>query len=97
MASFRAAAVNTYVETERMALRRFTRADVDNLVALHGYPSVMRRIDNGRPAPRAVVEQRQLPDILREYDELPVSQVLRRVLRGGFGVGGGLGRGCFGP
>jgi hypothetical protein len=55
-----------------MALRRFTPADVDNLVVLHGHPSVMRRIDNGRPVPRAVVEQQQFPHILREYDDLPV-------------------------
>ena len=64
-------AVETYLETERLTLRRFTRADVDDLAVLHGHPSVMRRIDNGRPVPRAVVEQ-QLTDILREYDELPV-------------------------
>ncbi|WP_371797416.1 GNAT family N-acetyltransferase [Streptomyces sp. NBC_01718] len=55
-----------------MTLRRFTQADVDNLAVLHGHPSVMRRIDNGRPVPRAVVEQQQLPHILREYGELSV-------------------------
>ena len=64
--------MDTYLETGRMTLRRFTQADVENLAALHSHPSVMRRIDDGRPVPRAVVEQQQLPRILREYDELPV-------------------------
>ena len=56
-----------------MKLRRFTEADVDDLAALHGHPDVMRRIDDGRPVPRVVVEQ-QLPRILTEYDELPSGQ-----------------------
>jgi RimJ/RimL family protein N-acetyltransferase len=55
-----------------MTLRRFTAADVEDLAALHGHPEVMRRIDDGRPVPRAVVEQETLPRILREYRELPV-------------------------
>ncbi|MFI2241635.1 GNAT family N-acetyltransferase [Streptomyces chrestomyceticus] len=66
--------MDTYLETERMTLRRFTGADVDALAALHGHPDVMRHIDDGRPVPRAVVEQQQLPRILREYDELPSGQ-----------------------
>ncbi|MEV6976068.1 GNAT family N-acetyltransferase [Kitasatospora sp. NPDC093806] len=63
--------METYLDTERMTLRRFTGADVDALAALHGHPDVMRHIDDGRPVPRAVVERQQLPRILREYDELP--------------------------
>ncbi|MFD0273694.1 GNAT family N-acetyltransferase [Kitasatospora sp. NPDC127111] len=66
--------METYLETERMTLRRFTEADVDALAALHGHPDVMRHIDDGRPVSRAVVERRQLPHILREYDELPDGQ-----------------------
>ncbi|MFJ8477818.1 GNAT family N-acetyltransferase [Kitasatospora sp. NPDC094011] len=66
--------MDTYVETQRMTLRRFTGADVDALAALHGHPDVMRFIDDGLPVPRAVVEQRQLPDILGEYAELPGGQ-----------------------
>lgn len=54
-----------------MVLRRFTAADVAELVALHGDPAVMQRIDDGRPVPRGVVESRTLPQILREYRELP--------------------------
>lgn len=65
------AGVDTYIETERMGLRRFTAADADDLAALHGHPDVMRRIDNGRPVPRDVVVAEELPRILREYDELP--------------------------
>jgi RimJ/RimL family protein N-acetyltransferase len=63
--------VDTYLETERMMLRRFTAADVENLVVLHGDPAVMQRIDDGRPVPREVVKSHTLPHILREYRELP--------------------------
>ncbi|MFI8497601.1 GNAT family N-acetyltransferase [Streptomyces sp. NPDC085524] len=66
--------MDTYLETERMTLRRFTEADVDALTALHGHPDVMRHIDDGCPVPRTVVEQQQFPHILREYDELPSGQ-----------------------
>lgn len=53
--------VGTYLETERMRLRHFTETDVDALAALHGHPDVMRHIDDGRPVPRTIVEQQQLP------------------------------------
>ncbi|MFJ4189144.1 GNAT family N-acetyltransferase [Kitasatospora sp. NPDC089509] len=66
--------MDIYLETRRMTLRRFTGADVDALAALHGHPEVMRYIDDGRPVPRADVEQRQLPRILDEYAELPSGQ-----------------------
>lgn len=54
-----------------VTLRRFTADDLDDLAALHGDPSVMRFIDDGRPVRRTVVEHETLPAILREYDELP--------------------------
>ena len=54
-----------------MILRPFTAADLDDLAALHGDPEVMRYIDDGRPVPRAAVEHETLPEILREYAELP--------------------------
>ncbi|TWE22350.1 RimJ/RimL family protein N-acetyltransferase [Prauserella muralis] len=57
--------------TARMRLRRFTEADAESLAALHGDPEVMRFIGDGRPVPRAVVVERALPAILRDYDELP--------------------------
>ena len=65
------AAGSVHAETARLTLRRFTAADVDDLAALHGHPDVMRRIDDGKPVPRAVVEQETLPRIVREYRELP--------------------------
>jgi RimJ/RimL family protein N-acetyltransferase len=52
-------------------LRRFTAADVDALAALHGDAAVMRHIDDARPVPREVVARETLPEILREYSELP--------------------------
>lgn len=54
-----------------MMLRRFTAADLEDLVALHGDLAVMARIDDGRPVPRELVESRTLPHILREYRDLP--------------------------
>lgn len=63
--------VRTYLETNRMLLRRFTEADVDDLAALHADPEVMRYIGNGRPVQRAIVEHDTLPRLLREYRELP--------------------------
>ncbi|MFB6808043.1 GNAT family N-acetyltransferase [Streptomyces sp. NPDC056387] len=63
--------MDDHLETDRMALRRFTGADVDDLAALHGHPEVMRHIDDGRPVPRAVVARQTLPSFLREYRELP--------------------------
>ncbi|MFE2141069.1 GNAT family N-acetyltransferase [Streptomyces sp. NPDC059456] len=63
--------MDVHLETDRMALRRFTEADVDGLAAPHGHPEVMRHIDDGRPVPRAVAARRTLPSFLREYGELP--------------------------
>ncbi|MGA5823141.1 GNAT family N-acetyltransferase [Kitasatospora sp. NPDC094028] len=63
--------MDTYLETGRMTLRRFTEADIDALVTLHGHPEVMRHIEDGHPVPEDVVRQQQFPGILREYNELP--------------------------
>src|SRR5262245_34707538 len=59
------------LETERLILRRLTRADLDWLAELHGDSRVIRYIDDGNPVPRAVVVEQILPGLLREYDELP--------------------------
>ena len=40
-----------FLETERLVLRRFTEADVDNLVELDSDPEVMRYI-TGQPTSR---------------------------------------------
>lgn len=57
-----------YLETERMALRRFTEADVDNLVALDGDPAVMRFLNGGKPTPREVIQSETLPRFLSSYE-----------------------------
>jgi RimJ/RimL family protein N-acetyltransferase len=41
-----------FLETERLTLRRFTDADVEQLVGLHNDPAVMRFLTGGRPRPR---------------------------------------------
>src|SRR5437764_785726 len=48
----RAAAMEVYLETEHLVLRRFTADDVDNLCALDADPDVMHFITGGRPTPR---------------------------------------------
>jgi RimJ/RimL family protein N-acetyltransferase len=56
-------AVDIYLQTERLRLRRFTEADVDNLVALDSDPGVMRFL-TGVPTPREVIETKTLPQFL---------------------------------
>jgi RimJ/RimL family protein N-acetyltransferase len=60
--------MDVFLETGRLRLRRFTEADVDNLVALDGDPEVMRFLTNGVPTPREAVESEVLPSILRCYE-----------------------------
>ena len=56
------------LETERLALRRFTVADLDNLVDLDSDPEVMRFLSGGAPTPRDVIRQDILPAFLRAYE-----------------------------
>lgn len=60
--------MDIYLETDRLILRRFTEADVDNLVELDSDPEVLRYINGGRPTPREVVESEMLPRILSYYN-----------------------------
>jgi RimJ/RimL family protein N-acetyltransferase len=60
--------MQVFLETERLVLRRFTAADVDNLVELDSDPDVMRFLNGGYPTPREVIQNRTLPRFLR-YDE----------------------------
>lgn len=60
--------MQVFLETERLILRRFTEADVDNLVALDADPAVMRFINGGRPTPRAEIEREFLPAFLGYYE-----------------------------
>ncbi len=56
------------LETERLDLRRFTEADVDDLCDLDGDPEVMRFINGGKPASRDVIRNETLPRFLRAYE-----------------------------
>jgi RimJ/RimL family protein N-acetyltransferase len=59
--------VTIFLATDRLVLRRFTEADVDNLVELDADPRVMEFLTGGKPTPRADIEDRVLPAILRYY------------------------------
>lgn len=60
--------MQVYLETERLVLRRFTAADVDNLCDLDGDPEVMRFLSGGAPTPRDVIQNDILPTFLRYYE-----------------------------
>jgi len=57
-----------FLETDRLVLRRFTEADVDNLVDLDSDPDVMRFINGGRPTPREEIQNDTLPRFLDYYE-----------------------------
>ncbi|MCF7823464.1 MAG: GNAT family N-acetyltransferase [Candidatus Marinimicrobia bacterium] len=59
--------MKVYLETERMILREFIEADVDNLVDLDSDPKVMLYINGGKPTPRQDVVERVMPHILKYY------------------------------
>lgn len=63
--------MQTYLETQRLALRRFTADDVDNLYRLDGDPEVMRFLNGGVPTPREVIQTRILPGFIRSYEQFP--------------------------
>lgn len=60
--------MRVFLETERLVLRRFTEADVDNLFDLDGDPEVMRFITGGKPTPRDVIRNDILPRFLHYYE-----------------------------
>ncbi len=60
--------MQVFLETDRLILRRFTEADVDNLVALDSDPDVMRFINGGIPTPRDVIARDILPRFLSYYE-----------------------------
>lgn len=57
-----------FLATDRLVLRRFTGADLDNLVDLDSDPQVMRFLTGGRPTPRAVIRDETLPRLLSYYE-----------------------------
>ncbi|MCL7492532.1 MULTISPECIES: GNAT family N-acetyltransferase [Streptomyces] len=61
--------MDTYLETERLALRRFTADDADLLIELDSDPAVMRYLTGGNPTPPEVVRERDLPRILAGYEK----------------------------
>jgi len=60
--------MDVFLDTERLMLRRFNNADVDNLVELDGDPEVMRFVTGGRPTPREEIERDVLPAFLADYE-----------------------------
>ena len=64
-------AMQVFLETERLVLRRFTEDDVDNLVELDADPAVMRFITGGRGTPRAEIRDDYLPAFLGYYERYP--------------------------
>jgi len=60
--------VHVFVETPRLVLRRFTMADVDNLVSLDADPDVMHFITGGIPTTRDEIETEILPAFLDYYE-----------------------------
>jgi RimJ/RimL family protein N-acetyltransferase len=61
--------VDTYLETERLALRRFTADDADLLIELDGDPAVMRYLTGGDPTAPEVVREQHLPNIIAGYQK----------------------------
>ena len=59
--------MHVFLETERLVLRRFTMADVDNLADLDADPDVMRFVNGGVPTSRDEIETEFLPAFLGYY------------------------------
>jgi RimJ/RimL family protein N-acetyltransferase len=60
--------LSIFLETERLVLRQFTEADLDNLVELDSDPDVMRFINGSKPTPREDMQNDFLPNWLRYYE-----------------------------
>lgn len=60
--------MDAFLETERLALRRFTQADVNLLFQLDSDPDVMGYINGGKATPRHEIENDILPAFLDYYD-----------------------------
>ncbi|MGG7569373.1 GNAT family N-acetyltransferase [Streptomyces sirii] len=61
--------MDNYLETERLALRRFTADDADLLIELDSDPAVMRYLSGGEPTAPKVIRERHLPRILAGYEK----------------------------
>ncbi|MBA2716077.1 MAG: GNAT family N-acetyltransferase [Propionibacteriales bacterium] len=61
--------METYLETERLTLRRFGADDADLLIELDSDPAVMRFLTGGNPTTTEDVRGRDLPSILAGYEK----------------------------
>jgi Acetyltransferases, including N-acetylases of ribosomal proteins len=61
--------MQVFLETRRLVLRRFTMADVDNLVSLDADPDVMHFVTGGIPTARDEIENELLPGFLDYYEQ----------------------------
>lgn len=60
--------MQAFLVTDRLMLRRFTDADVDNIVDLNADPEVMRYLTGGKPTARDVVRDEIIPRWLAYYE-----------------------------
>ncbi|MFF4221605.1 GNAT family N-acetyltransferase [Streptomyces sp. L500] len=56
-----------FLATDRLALRPFTEADTDHLLALDNDAEVMRFLNGGRPTAREAIRTRTLPRLLHDH------------------------------
>ncbi len=61
--------MTSFVQTERLALRRFTADDADLLIQLDSDPAVMRYLTGGEATAAELVRDRHLPSILGVYEK----------------------------
>ncbi len=61
--------MKVFLDTERLILRYFTEADVDNLYELDSDPEVMRYINGGQASDREQIRSQILPGFLKYYDD----------------------------
>ncbi|CAG6395039.1 N-acetyltransferase [Actinacidiphila cocklensis] len=61
--------VDTYLETERLALRRFTADDADLLIELDSDTAVMRYLTGGVATAPEIIRERHLPHIIAGYEK----------------------------
>ena len=62
--------MKVYLETQRLILREFAKADVDNLVDLDSDPEVTRYINGGKPTSREYIIEQVMPRIMKYYSTL---------------------------
>ena len=62
------AAVDTYLQTERVTLRRFGADDADLLIELDSDPEVMRYLSGGEPTAPELYRDLGVPSILAGYE-----------------------------